>query len=182
MHHRTLRIVHLLLLASGAALLTGCASASKPTAMVPPLTAGALHASSHSVSVNVTGGKKTNPAWTSQISDEDFTTAIKSTIEQSKVFQQVLGSEAADLHLDVMLVRMEQPMFGFSMTVTLEASWTLRRRSDNSVVWQKAVVSKYTAEMGEAFVGTTRLRLANEGAARENIKDALTAIAELKLP
>jgi hypothetical protein len=35
--------------------------------------------------------------------------------------------------------------------------------------------------MSDAFAGVTRLRLANEGAARANIKDAITQMSALPL-
>jgi hypothetical protein len=72
-------------------------------------------------------------------------------------------------------------MMGFNMTVTLETNWTLSRKSDGKVVWQKAIPSTFTAKAGEAFAGVTRLRLANEGAARTNIEQAIKEISALDL-
>ena len=40
---------------------------------------------------------------------------------------------------------------------------------DKSIVFQKTIKSPYTATIGDAFVGMTRLTLANEGSAKENI-------------
>jgi hypothetical protein len=164
-----------------AALNGGCASASKPAAMIPPIVAGTLHASAASVALTVTGGKPTSAAGMSQISNEDFATALRASIEQSKVFAQI-SDTAGDYQLDVYLARLQQPIFGFSMTVTLEADWRLTRKSDHAVVWQKGIETTYTAGAGESVVGTTRLRKANEGAARENISQALALIAGLDLP
>jgi hypothetical protein len=164
-----------------AAFNSGCATASKPTAMIPPIAAGTLHASAASVAVTVTGGQATSAAGMSQISNEDFATAVRAAIEQSKVFAQV-SDAASDYQLDAYLARLQQPMFGFSMTVTLEVDWKLTRKSDHAVVWQRAIESKFTAGAGESVVGATRLRKANEGAARENISQALGLIAGLDLP
>jgi len=63
----------------------------------------------------------------------------------------------------------------------METAWSLQRTSDRSIVMRKAIQSSGTATMGDAFVGVTRLRLAVENAARENIKQGLKEIAELKL-
>jgi hypothetical protein len=41
--------------------------------------------------------------------------------------------------------------------------------------------SEYTAKTSEAFAAVERLRLANEGAARENIRQAVTEMAALTL-
>jgi hypothetical protein len=48
-------------------------------------------------------------------------------------------------------------------------------------VWTKDVNSEYTAKVSDAFAGVERLRLANEGAARENIRQAISDMAALTL-
>jgi hypothetical protein len=45
----------------------------------------------------------------------------------------------------------------------------------------QSIKSSHTATMGQAFAGVTRLRLAVEGAARENIQLGLMAISRLQL-
>lgn len=158
----------------------GCASASKPEAMVA---ASAFGVKPHpqSVSINVTGGAETSAMGASNISNADFAEAIKTSILQTKLFAQVLGADASDYQLDVQIVRLDRPTFGLTFTVNLEADWRLRRRSDQTVVWEKAITSSFTANMGDAFAGVTRLRLANEGAARENIKQAIQQMSALSL-
>jgi len=160
----------------------GCATASNSTSMVAaPAAPITKHADS--VSVNVTGGSETSSMGASKIANADFAEAIKASISQSGLFAKLAAAgQADDYHLEVAIVRLDQPVFGFSMTVTIETNWTLTRCSDKSVAWQKAVLSTYTAAAGDAFAGTTRLRLANEGAARNNIKDALTQMGALTLP
>ena len=44
---------------------------------------------------------------------------------------------------------------------------------------RKAILSSYTANMSDSFAGVTRLRLAVEGAARENIASGLKEISNL---
>jgi len=135
-----------------------------------------------SVSINVTGGSATSAAGASKISDEDFAEALRQSIAQSGLFARISAANQADYRLDLQIVRLEQPMIGLSMTVTIEVTWRLARQSDHQTVWQKSVTSTYTAKMGEAFAGVTRLRHATEGAARENIKDAIGQMSALSLP
>jgi hypothetical protein len=71
-------------------------------------------------------------------------------------------------------------MFGGSFTVKMEAGWTLKRAS-GATVWQESIKSEHTATMGDAMVGVTRLRLATEGAARNNIATGLAKIGQLNL-
>jgi hypothetical protein len=160
--------------------LGGCATPSNPQAMsVQNLSLAKKHAAS--LSLNVTGGNETSSAGASKISNADFATALKSSIESSELFARLLETGAADYHLEVMIARLDQPMMGLNMTVTFETNWTLSRKSDGSVVWQKAIPSTYTAKMGDAFAGPTRLRLANEGAARANIEQAIKELSALSL-
>ena len=72
-------------------------------------------------------------------------------------------------------------LFGGAFTVTLETGWALTKASDKSVVMRKAVRSSHTAQMSDSFVGVTRLRLALEGAVRNNISQGLQAISELPI-
>jgi hypothetical protein len=43
------------------------------------------------------------------------------------------------------------------------------------------VASEHTAKMGDAFAGVARLRMANEGAAKANIQQAITEISAMQL-
>ena len=49
------------------------------------------------------------------------------------------------------------------------------------LVWEDQTNRPFTATVGDAFAGTVRLKLANEGAIRENIKAGLERIATLTL-
>lgn len=163
-----------------ALLCSGCATPSKPTAMVAE-TAQVANRHNASVAVQVSGGAETSSLGASNISNQDFAEAIKSSIAQSGLFSSVVA-EGSAYQLYAQIVRLDRPTFGTSFTVNLEVTWRLLRTGDQELVWEKAISSSFTATMGDAFVGVTRLRLANEGAARANIKDALTQIGALNLP
>lgn len=158
--------------------LTGCASPAQPAAMiahnVPHVTT-----SHDAVSVVVTGGHKTDPMWTSQVSSEDFQIALIESLHKSNLFRSV-GASGCPYVLKVRLEVLDQPMFGFDCTVNMRSDWTLARSSDDSIIWEDKILSTYTATVHDAFVGITRLRLANEGAARQNIEQGLAKLAELK--
>jgi hypothetical protein len=177
---KSVRFLILGALVSLALLITGCATASKPEAMVVgKIELAKKHAAT--LSLKVTGGSETSSAGSSKISNADFTTALTNSITSSELFSKLLDAASSDYHLDVMIARLDQPMMGFNMTVTLETNWKLTRKSDGSVVWQRAIPSTFKATMDDAFAGVTRLRLANEGAARTNIEAALKEMAALDL-
>ena len=170
------------LLAVAGLFLGGCATPAQSTAMVAMPT-GSISKHAEVVSLNVTGGSETSAAGASQISNADFASALGQSIQQSGLFAKIgLAGQPSDYHLEVSIVKLQQPLMGFSMTATIETNWTLTHQSDHAVVWRKAITTSHTAKAGEAFVGTTRLRLATEGAARDNIQDAISQMSAVTLP
>jgi ABC-type uncharacterized transport system auxiliary subunit len=179
---KSIRALVMILIAAGAVLLGGCSTPAQPNAMVAT-SLGAVAKHPESLSLNVTGGSATSAAGASQISNGDFASALSQSIERSGLFAKVIpAGQSSAYHLEVAIVRLQQPMFGFSMTATIETTWTLTHLSDRAVVWQKAITTSHTANAGDAFVGVTRLRLATEGAARDNIQDAINQLGALSLP
>jgi hypothetical protein len=175
------KTLFVLIAAAASLLFGGCATASKPTAMVASAATSATK-HSESVSVSVTGGADTSSMGASKIANADFAEAIKTSITQSGLFAKISEASAADYSLGVQIVRLDQPMFGASFTVNLECTWRLSRRRDGQTVWEKAIITPFTATMGDAMVGVTRLRLANEGAARANIAQAIAQLGAVTLP
>lgn len=162
------------------AIASGCATGATLEGMTPTeYDAPAKHAKS--VNVKVGGGQQTSSMGKSQISDEDFSAALVASINRSQVFSKVIQGKGGDYDLSVGIIGMDQPSFGMSFTVKMEAGWTLKNVATGETVWQKAIKSQHTATPGDAFVGTTRLRMATEGAARNNIKQGLADISRLKL-
>jgi len=160
-------------------MLSGCSTA-KPEAMVP--TAFTLdHQQTCSVSVSPPKGKQAKAKWTSQISADAFLEAVVQSLQKSRVFATVLKASDADYDLQVSYVNGDEPAFGFNMTVDLVTRWVLTRKSSGETALGENVSTTYTAKMGDAFAGGTRLRLANEGAARENIKEGIRRLSRLKL-
>ncbi|HEY4341495.1 MAG TPA: hypothetical protein VGM97_16235 [Steroidobacteraceae bacterium] len=160
-------------------LLVGCATAAKPEAMVAEKVAVA-HRSSSDVSVVVAGGKETSAAGASQISNDAFGQALRDSIKNSELFSTV-SDNGGRYKLTAFIGKVDQPMMGFSMTVKMEVTYTLADTNSNKSVWTKNVASEYTAKASAAFAGVERLRLANEGAAKANIQQALTEMAALQL-
>lgn len=171
-----------LLFFTAALLAGGCASPAQSKAMVAVPTMGSVKSHDGKVSLNVTGGSETSAMGASQISSADFATALRDSIQKSGLFSAVVAAGGdEDYHIEVAIVRVDQPMMGFSMTVTFETTWTLSGKNDQTVFWRKAISSRFTATVGDAFAGVTRLRLANEGAARENIQEAIAQMSALTL-
>jgi hypothetical protein len=166
----------LLLLCGCAALLGGCAASMTHENMVPPTIATAKkHAAT--VSLDARGGSDEGL----KISNNTLKQALAESITKSQVFSKVVEGSGGRYLLTVSMSNLEQPMFGASFTVKMEAGWTLRRADTGAAVWQESIKSEHTATMGDAMVGVTRLRMATEGAARNNIANGLAKISQLNL-
>lgn len=170
-----------------AALLTatltvaGCTSRIEGKAMVPELFApGPQHA--QPVAVQVSGGRESDPTGLPQISNEAFAEAVSTAITNAKLFASVVpaGGDASYV-LKVNIAAVQQPLMGGTFTVTMETGWQIENLASKQVVWRKGVKSTGTASMGDAFAAITRIQLATERAARENIRQGLTLIAQLQL-
>lgn len=170
----------MLFLIAIATLLAGCATTATHEGMTPlTFETGSKH--QKTVSVNVGGGREVDGLGRSQISDTALKKALIDSITTSQAFSQVIEGNGGDYLLTVSIFSTEQPVFGFSFTVKMEAGWTLKRVASGETVWQEAIKSEHTATTGDAFVGVTRLRLATEGAARNNISQGLARISRLNL-
>lgn len=114
------------------------------------------------------------------ITDEDFTKAIEQSIVENSLFTKVINGSGSDYLLEVAMISMEKPSFGVDFTVNMEAAWSLKDQS-NKIIMRKSIKSSHTATFGDAFAAQVRIRLAMEGAIRENIRLGLLDISTLKL-
>lgn len=161
-------------------LLTGCASPATVQGMHPQ-SLTFQNKAPFSISVQAAGGEKTNPLWTSEISNKSFAQTIRESIAESGLFRSVITAGDGDYLLEVSIINVDKPVAGFDMTVNMAVSWKLTRVATRKIVFQDVIYKSYTATMGDAFAGIKRLRLAQEGAARENIQEGLARISRVKL-
>lgn len=160
--------------------LTGCASPANREAMVPQMS-GNTQTHPFSVRVQSSGGSDTGAMDSTNISDADLKAAIEDAVVRNKVFKSVVQGNDGDYELSVRVTSLTKPLMGFSFTVEMEAAWSLVKLADRSVVMRKSVKSSGTATAGDSLVGVTRLRMAVEAAARENISQGLQAVSATKL-
>ncbi|MGJ8678040.1 MAG: hypothetical protein ACSHX0_11025 [Akkermansiaceae bacterium] len=123
--------------------------------------------------VEVKGGKETNPAWTSQISSSDFKEALNNSLASAGLLAQ---KQNVKYDLSVNMLSVKQPAIGISFTVYTQVQYSLTKRSNKQQVVNEVIDANYTAKMSDSIVGVKRLKLANEGAAKENIKAFLNKL------
>lgn len=132
----------------------------------------------HNLQVSeVQGGEETNPLWTSEIGDAEFQGALKQSLNNAGLLSQ--GD--APYSLRATLLRVDQPLFGLDFEVTSEVEYVLVDNSSDRELFRETLRTPYTAGIGDAFIGIKRLRLANEGSARENISALLKRLAALNI-
>ena len=117
---------------------------------------------------SVTGGEPTNPLWTSEVGNAEFRAALESSLRNYGLLAEA-GS--GDYALDATLVDLQQPVFGLSLEVTSTATYHLEPKNAPKSSFDDTVITSYTASPSESFFAVQRLRLANEGAIRENIRE-----------
>ncbi len=128
----------------------------------------------------VTGGRDTNPMWTSQVSSDSFRRALEQSLESAGMFNKIVAGSKYQLTAD--LTRLDQPMMGFDMTVSSTVRYSLIETKTRKEVYARVIQIGYTAKMSDAFMGAQRLKLANEGAIKANIGSFINDLVALKIP
>ncbi len=160
------------------ALLAGCASTvPTPEGMIPAFTVrgvrGPVHPEPVAIEVKSAGA----------IPAPAFRQALSDAVTLSRVFSRVVAS--GPYVLSVAVTRLDIPESRFNVnlspTVRMEAAWVLRRADARAPVWQATVRSQSTSVPSDTLDGKARLRMAIEGAARENIALGLERLGKLDL-
>lgn len=159
-------------------LLSGCAS----KATVDGMTTGNLNNQydknlENQISISsVNGGESTNPIWTSEIDNSEFQEAIIKSLISEKLY-----SQDGRYKLSVQIIKVEQPMFGLDLEVTVHSQYVLTDSNTKTIILNKSIVTPYTATIGDSFIAIKRLRLANEGAGKSNIEALLKELSKLNI-
>jgi hypothetical protein len=171
-----------LLIVLSVAVLAGCATpaAVEQMAVALPITQ-TNPALKNSVGVaDVTGGRETNPMWTSQVSSDGFRRALEQSLENAGMLSRIAVGGKYQLKAD--LTRVDQPLMGFDMTVTSTVRYSLIDTQSRKEVYARVIQVSYTASVSDAFIGSQRLKLANEGAVKGNIQAFINDLLALQLP
>ena len=156
----------------------GCAQKAETSKMIPEKTDYTYEESiKNNIDVgNVFGGRSTNSMGASQIDNYSFKKAILLSLKQEGLYQ-----ENSQYRLEVSIINLDQPLIGLDMTVIMNVQYTLIDDKNDKIIWRELVAESYTATFSDAFVGITRLKLANEGTAKKNINMLLKKLSKLKI-
>lgn len=122
---------------------------------------------------NVSGGKDTNPLWTSQVGTADFKSALDQSLDE--VGYKAENQGAAEFLIDADLKDLDQPIFGLTFDVHSTVNYTVDGNSTKKVL---PISATGTATTKDAFIAIERLRIANEKSIRENIKAFINSLSQ----
>lgn len=169
----TIVIGHRLAMIAILGLLAACSQGANPTGMIATSAIEPMQQDSvlrERVSIgSVTGGQATNPLWISEVSNDDFASALR----QSLAANGLLAIRNETFRVDASLIGFDRPLAGFDLTVTSRIRYKVTRVANGEVLYDREIRAPFTANFGSAFLGNERLKLANEGAVKENIKQFL---------
>lgn len=167
----------------GVLALSGCAKPAK----VAPMTVGArpdavLADSTLERAVCVEearGGKSTNPLWVSEVDNVAFLKALEGSLRNNGLLAE--GESVCRYGVEAHLLGLSQPFVGLDVEVTANVNYRVRKPGRPEPYYLDTVQSAYTTRFTtDKILWGSRLRDANEGAMRKNIRkfvDALMAQA-----
>lgn len=166
-----------------AAMLTGCASPATVQGMVsntPPTTLIRSHLLKNNISVTTTqGGRSTNPIGKSQVNNQSFKAALIASLQKANLYATLSSSH---YNLTAHLLELKKPFVGISMTDECKVHYKIIDKKTHKIIFNKIISNQYTAKFSSAIFGIKRLRLANEGVIRNNIKILIEKLYKLNIP
>ena len=122
---------------------------------------------------SVSGGKSTNPVWTSQVDDKGFREALEESLRL--VGYLAPDADGATHRVDVQLQELRQPLFGMTFDVDSRVEYRVATPSGQMLF---PVNARGTAAVSDAFFGVERLRIANERSIKENIRAFIKQLSD----
>ena len=122
---------------------------------------------------NVSGGKDTNPLWTSQVATEDFKGALDQSLDA--VGYKAERSETATYFIDAELKELDQPLVGLTFDVHSNVFYVVDGKGDKKSI---PITATGKATVNDAFIAIERLKIANEKSIRENIKAFINSLSQ----
>jgi hypothetical protein len=120
---------------------------------------------------SVTGGQMMNALTMPGVTDEPFKNALVSTLATNGYFAQ--PGAASKFYLDAEIQNLEQPLIGLDLEVTANVTYKVSGAGKVDVYPVKA---KGSASFSDSPMAADRLRIANERAMQQNIKQFMEGL------
>ncbi len=170
-----IRLLGVLLLLAGA---TGCAPPPTNSAMVPEAPPAGAPASAYRNAMtvgSVVPGRDGGTPWTSAVGPDQVREALGETLAAAGLAAAGNGR----YRLDATLLTLSRPYAGFAMSVTAAIAYRLTEAATGRVVYEKTVTGLGDASLGDAITSENRLRIAEQRAVRDNLRQLLQDLSVL---
>lgn len=117
---------------------------------------------------DVRGGQAANAVIRSDVGNAELQEALIESLRANHLLAD--RPDDARYSLSAELTDLDQPDSGTALTVTSKIRYELRAQRSNRPVLKMTVSAPYTAKMSDSVIVFERMRLANEGSIRENIR------------
>jgi hypothetical protein len=118
----------------------------------------------------------------SAIDNSRAAVTIMPMIRAKGVFPGTANNTDTPYFLNIRIVHVDTPSFSARMTVSMNAVWTLYRVAEKVELLHENIRSTYTGAMFEGGIhGANRVRVAMEGATRENTRIGMEMLEALDL-
>ncbi|MBX9846067.1 MAG: hypothetical protein K2Z80_30110 [Xanthobacteraceae bacterium] len=159
--------IFILLLAAPA--LAACATQQAMTVSAGTI-ANPLPKYKNAVAVrSVTGGQAMNVMTVPGVTNEP----LKAALESSLAANGYLASGAPKYFIDAEIKNLEQPLMGLDLDVVADVTYKVSGAGANATY---PIKSKATASFSDSAIAVDRMRIANERAMQQNIKQFLQAM------
>jgi len=128
----------------------------------------------------VVGGNFTNDLEGSKIDALVFKAVLNESFKKYNLF--TITTYNSDYILNATIMYQDQPYNGgLDLTVSLIVKYSLINQHSNEKIWEKDIISVFTAKFSDNFFFPERLSMANEGAIRNNIEILIKTLDSLLL-
>jgi hypothetical protein len=127
----------------------------------------------------VSGGESTNPLWVSKVGDDEFRQALEQSLKT--VLLLASDQDKGSYLLSTTLVSLDQPLIGLDLKVTATVEYSLEEKATGRKIFSKTIATPFTATFSDAALAFERLKIANEGAVRENIEKIVDELLSLNI-
>jgi hypothetical protein len=153
-----------------ALVLSGCATQGGMT-VAPGTIASPIAKYRNMVAIrSVTGGQAMNLLTMPGVPNEPFKAALESSLAANGY---LAGSGSPSFYVDAEIQNLDQPLMGLDLDVSTTVTYKVSGRGGTA---NYPIVTKGTATFSDSVVAADRLRIANERAMQENIKQFLQAL------
>jgi hypothetical protein len=120
---------------------------------------------------SVSGGQVMNVLTVPGVANEPFKAALESTLAYNGYLAQ---SGTPKFYLDAEIQNLDQPVIGLDYDVVADVTYKVSGGAGTPAVYP--IKAKGTATFSDSPIGVDRIRIANERAMRENLKQFLEAL------